>query len=168
MLMLIADWASRKNLKVRITGIDANPNIITYARKNTADYPNIDYLTMDIFNPEFSELTCDIFTATLFMHHLSDEQLVDILLKMKTQARIGIVINDLHRHWFAYHSIKLITRVFSKSEMVRNDAAVSVRRSFLKFELSNLLLSANLLNYDIRWFWAFRWQLVIRTSRPPS
>ena len=119
---------------------------------------------MQSISDEFEKLECDIFTATLFMHHLNDEEFVDIVRKMKHQARMGIVINDIHRHWFAYYSIKTLTRLFSKSEMVRNDAAVSVQRSFSKGELANMLFEATVPNFDIQWKWAFRWQLIARTN----
>lgn len=164
MLIRIAKWAQAKNIEARIIGIDANPNIVEYARKNTADYPNIEYKAMDIFSSEFNALDCDVFTATLFMHHLTDEEFVATLKKMKHQARLGIVINDIHRHWFAYYSIKTLTRLFSKSEMVRNDAAVSVKRAFSKGELANMLFAATIPDFDIDWKWAFRWQLVARTT----
>jgi hypothetical protein len=45
--------------------------------------------------------------------------------------------------------------------MVKNDAAVSVARGFKKKELIDILTRAALTNYEIRWKWAFRWQLVV-------
>ena len=75
-------------------------------------------------------------------------------------ARKGIVINDLHRHWFAYHSIKVLTRFFSKSKMVRNDAAVSVKRSFRKNEIAKILFKSGIHGFDLSWHWAFRWKVV--------
>jgi 2-polyprenyl-3-methyl-5-hydroxy-6-metoxy-1,4-benzoquinol methylase len=164
MLKLMADWFRKKNIRASITGIDANPNIIDYAQRNTSEYPEINYLSMDVLSDDFRSLSCDIFTSTLFAHHLTNEELLLLLQRMKFQARIGIIINDIHRHWLAYHSIKLLTGIFSKSPMVKNDAAVSVERSFLKQELANLLFQANIRDFAIRWFWAFRWQVVAKVS----
>lgn len=77
------------------------------------------------------------------------------------QVNLGIVINDLHRHPFAYHSIKILTRLFSKSSMVKYDAPLSVQRAFTKKELVRLMENAGIEHYKIKWKWAFRWQIVI-------
>ncbi|MEJ2004066.1 MAG: methyltransferase domain-containing protein [Cyclobacteriaceae bacterium] len=159
MLILMADWARKRGLNISFIGVDANPNIIEYARRNTRDYKEIDYCCCDIFASRYRELKCDIVTATLFTHHFTDKELIELFTTIRNQARVGLVINDIHRHWFAYHSIKVLTRIFSKSEMVRNDAAVSVKRSFLKNELSNILYKSGIHGFDMSWHWAFRWKI---------
>jgi 2-polyprenyl-3-methyl-5-hydroxy-6-metoxy-1,4-benzoquinol methylase len=147
----------------RLIGIDANPNIAAYARAHTND-PGIEFRSLDIFSPEFRKTEFDIMTGTLFFHHFTDAQLTDFFSWAAAKARLGIVINDIHRHWFAYHSIRLLTRIFSRSEMVRHDAAVSVMRAFRKDDLIEILGKAGIKNYSIRWMWAFRWQVIIRTA----
>lgn len=162
MLKLIADWARKKNQKIELTGIDANPNIVAFAKQNTSEYPEITYKAINIFSEEFRKMTFDVATSTLFTHHFTNEQLTELFGQLKQQASIGMVINDLHRHWFAYHSIKMLTAAFSRSEMVRNDAAVSVLRSFQRMEIESILSTTPINNYSIRWMWAFRWQIVSR------
>ena len=161
MLKLVASWARRNKLEVDLVGVDANPNIIRYAEKITLAFPEIRYQTLDIFSAEFEALKYDVLLATLFTHHFEDDQLAQLLSRVQRQARLGVVINDLHRHWFAFYSIKMLTRLFSKSAMVRNDAAVSVLRAFLKKEWVDLMHKADIENYRIRWMWAFRWQIII-------
>ena len=75
-----------------------------------------------------------------------------------------VVINDLHRHWFAFHSIGALTSVFSKSEMVKHDSKLSVLRSFKRTELDELLKRGGFNNFSIKWMWAFRWQICIQTK----
>src|SRR4051794_12863067 len=43
MLRLLSAWASKRGVKLRLTGIDANPHIIEFARKRCADYPEISF-----------------------------------------------------------------------------------------------------------------------------
>ncbi|MEM9887196.1 MAG: methyltransferase domain-containing protein [Bacteroidota bacterium] len=160
-LMLMADWARRANRNIRFIGIDANPNIVTYAEKNCKDYPEISFETLNIFSPEFRSLKCDILHASLFTHHFTQEQLFELFSTFKQQAQIGIIINDLHRHFLAYYSIKWITRFFSKSPMVQHDAALSVARSFRKADLEEIMQKNKMTNYELSWKWAFRWKLVI-------
>lgn len=139
MMMLMAAWARKRNLSARFWGIDANDYIISYAQNHTADFPEIGYYNLNVFSPEFTQQQYDIVTCTLFCHHFTDDELIELFRNLKQQIRVGIVINDLHRHWFAYHSIKWLTRWFSKSYLVRNDAKLSVKRSFRKADWERIL-----------------------------
>jgi 2-polyprenyl-3-methyl-5-hydroxy-6-metoxy-1,4-benzoquinol methylase len=161
MLKILSGSFKRKKIDAAFTGIDANPNIIAYAIVNSIDYLDISYQTLDIFSSEFRSEQYDIVFATLFFHHFTEDQLVEIFSSLKEQTKIGIVINDLHRHWLAYYSIKLLTTLFSKSPMVKNDAPLSVHRGFKKNELIKTLEKAGIKNYSLKWMWAFRWQLII-------
>lgn len=151
----IVKWGKRKGYELRVTGIDANPHIIGFARRNN---PEISFITQDVFQ---NKTRYDIITATLFVHHFNDDQLVTLFKSMKEYSRMGVVINDIHRHALSYHSIKLLTKLFSKSAMVKFDAPLSVRRAFKKNELIDILARAGIKDYQIRWKWAFRYQIVI-------
>lgn len=150
--------ASFPRTKVRVEGIDANPHIIEFARKNCSTFSNITFKVLDVFS---NATQYDIITATLFVHHFTDEQLVALLKSMKQHARLGVVINDIHRHSLSYHSIKWLTSLFSRSAMVKFDAPLSVRRAFKRRELADILRKAGITNYELNWKWAFRWQLII-------
>jgi 2-polyprenyl-3-methyl-5-hydroxy-6-metoxy-1,4-benzoquinol methylase len=144
-----------------LIGIDANKNIAQYAHHHVAEFPEVSIIAEDILGGNFRAKEFDIALATLFLHHFSSSQLIDIFRNLKHQARIGIVINDLHRHWLAYYSIKLLTTFFSRSSMVKFAAPLSVLRSFTKKELIEILKQAGIENYSLKWKWAFRWQLII-------
>jgi len=162
MLRLIDRWARKNNKKVKLIGIDANPNIIGFAKNNLNELPQIEFKAIDIFSSEFQSLQCDILIGTLFFHHFSQQQLSSFFKALKKQVRVGIVINDIHRHTLAYHSIKMLTSLFSKSAMVKFDAPLSVLRAFTRNELKEILTNAGITKYSIQWYWAFRWQVVIR------
>jgi len=161
MLKLIAKWAEKHDILVELIGIDANRHVVTFAENNCAGFDNINFKTVNIFSAEFEKIECDIFISTLFTHHFTEDELKSLFIKLHQQATLGVVINDIHRHFLAYHSIKLLTSLFSKSEMVKNDACLSVARAFHKNELVNILRKAQISNYSIGWYWAFRWQVVI-------
>jgi hypothetical protein len=114
-----------------------------------------------VFDPSLLQEQFDIITATLFLHHFKEEELIQLLKTWKQQARLGIVINDLHRHPFAYYSIKALTSLFSRSAMVKFDAPLSVLRGFTRDEWLFLLKNAGISKYTLRWRWAFRWQIII-------
>lgn len=160
MLLKIAKWAKQKGIKVQFYGFDANPNVTKYAIEHCKDFPEIEIHTENIFSNEFSERKFDILLCTLFLHHFSEKQL-NILLKQFKKQSEKVIINDLHRHWFAYYSIKWLTKVFSKSPMVQNDACLSVWRAFSQTDLKYILHKAEIHEYQLKWRWAFRWKLII-------
>ncbi len=168
MLMVMADWAKKRGINAQFIGIDANDFMIDFGTKRTANYQNISYLHQDIYSDEFKEKSFDIVTMTLFCHHFSDESLITLLQQLKKQTRIGIVINDIHRHWFAYHSIAWITKLFLKSYLVKNDAKLSVWRAFVREDLEKIIQKSGFTKCSIRWKWAFRWEVVLYNDSPES
>ncbi|MEB2773702.1 methyltransferase domain-containing protein [Algoriphagus sp. D3-2-R+10] len=161
MIRVMAEWAKSQKKEVNFTGIDANRNIIALATVRLADLSEVSWRVQNVFEPEFSEEKVDISTCTLFTHHFTDIELVGLLKSLQAKSKLGIVINDLHRHWFAYNSIKILTRLFSKSEMVRHDASLSVLRSFSRNDWERILDKAGIADFTISWNWAFRWQVNI-------
>ncbi|MBO2030133.1 methyltransferase domain-containing protein [Siccationidurans ginsengisoli] len=161
----MARWARRHNVPLAAEGIDANDFMLTYAAAKSRDYPEITYRQADIFSPEFAAQEYDVLTASLFCHHFTDEELVGLLRDWRRQAGLAVIINDLHRHPLAYYSIKYLTRLLGGSRLVQNDAPLSVARAFSRQDWVRLLAAAGIRNYDLRWCWAFRWQVVIYAER---
>lgn len=161
-LRQIARWARRHAIPVELTGIDANPFMLDYAASKARQYPEINFRRQDIFSAEFQAQPFDILTCSLFCHHFSDAALVDLLPKWQQQAGVAVIINDLHRHPLAYHSIRWLTRLFRGSYLVQNDAPLSVARAFTRLNWQQLLQQAGIRQYTLRWRWAFRWQVIIR------
>jgi hypothetical protein len=104
----------------------------------------------------------DLIFNSLFCHHFDDDDLVAMLKWMNKNSKKGFFIGDLHRHWLAYFSIKWLTKLFSKSYLVKNDAPLSVQRGFTKNEWQILLQKAGIKNYNISWCWAFRHLIVVK------
>jgi hypothetical protein len=89
---------------------------------------------------------------------------VDMLRWMKNNTIKGFFINDLQRHPFAYHSIKILTKIFSRSYLVKNDGPISVLRGFRKNEWMQLIEKAGITKYSIYWRWAFRYLVVVKNE----
>jgi 2-polyprenyl-3-methyl-5-hydroxy-6-metoxy-1,4-benzoquinol methylase len=157
-LRVIKKWAAEKNLTVELTGIDINEECIIYAKSVTAN-AGIHFISSDYKRVEFHEEPHIIFSS-LFCHHFTDEALVYMIGWLRRKSLTGFFINDLHRHPVAYYAIKLVTRLFSKSYLVKNDAPLSVERSFKKRDLQKLFFKADISNYSIEWKWAFRWLVI--------
>ncbi len=161
MLRAIADWAIKNNKTVNLIGVDWNPVMIKYAQQNSSQYPNITFHTMNVFDDTLMKMNADITMNSLFCHHFDNEELITLVKRMVQLASQNVIINDLHRNWFAYYSIKIITGIFSKTYLVKYDAPLSVARSLSRKEWQHILATAGITNYRLKWMWAWRWQLII-------
>ncbi|ALI98545.1 methyltransferase domain-containing protein [Rufibacter tibetensis] len=159
-LRMVARWARKRNQPVELVGIDANAFMLDYSAALSQEYPEITYRQADVFSPEFAQQQFDIVICSLFLHHFSDQPLASLLAQLKKQVRVAVLINDLHRHPLAFYSIKTLTQLFSRSYLVKNDAPLSVLRAFSRTDWKRILRMANIKAYQMRWKWAFRWQLV--------
>ena len=114
------------------------------------------WITSDYSVVDFSNNKPSIIFSSLFCHHFNEQELELMLQWMHRNSALGFFINDLHRHTLAYHSIRILTSLFSKSYLVKHDAPLSVARGFTKKEWQVLLEKASLKNYTVSWKWAFR------------
>jgi hypothetical protein len=151
-------WARHINLPVRLTGIDINPECIIYAQGNPEN-KNINFITSD-YRLAVLDPKPDIVFSSLFCHHFTDQDLVTMLQWMKRNSYSGFFINDLHRHPLAYYSIRLLTVLFSKSYLVKNDAPLSVQRGFKRNDWFRLMHQAGIHYFKCDWRWAFRWLII--------
>lgn len=160
-LRVLDRWCRRHRVHVRVMGIDNNPHCLAVAQQRwTGD--NAEWICSDYREVCFADERPDIIFSSLFCHHFTDEELVDQLRWMETNAGAGWFVNDLQRHPLAYYSIRLLTAVLSGSYLVRNDAPLSVLRGFRREEWKRLLKEAGTGAWQIRWKWAFRWLVVRR------
>ncbi|WDF55029.1 methyltransferase domain-containing protein [Mucilaginibacter sp. KACC 22063] len=162
-LIAIAQWARKLNINLKLTGVDAAPAAINFARQQSAAFPNIGYVKADVLQDNFAENQFDVIISSLFTHHFTDDEWVALISKMYRAAKRGIIITDLHRHWVLYYAVVAITRLFN-NKMASYDGPLSVQRSFTRKELKKLLAMAGIKNYRLQWRWAFRWRIVIYKS----
>ena len=73
----------------------------------------------------------DVVICTLLTHHLTNPQIVQFLEWAERTARRGWFVNDLHRKAVPYHLFRLLVRFTNLHPFVKNDGAVSIRRSFV-------------------------------------
>ena len=158
-LAAIYRYCRKKNITVNFIGIDMNVECIAFAKKQYPQLP-CQWMCSDYSVVNFGEQKPTIIFSSLFCHHFTNEQLVLMLQWLQQNSIKGFFINDLHRHWLAFYLIKYITRVFSKSYLVKNDASLSVARSFTKADWQMLFEKAGITHYKINWRWAFRWLII--------
>jgi 2-polyprenyl-3-methyl-5-hydroxy-6-metoxy-1,4-benzoquinol methylase len=158
----IARFGKRNGYNFKLIGIDANQNTVDYANELSQDYDNIEFRAIDIFSEDFEQLDYDLVLTTLFLHHFKEDELVTFLKPVLEKAKLGIVVNDLHRHKLAYYLFKLLCTTI-KNKTIVEDGLTSVLRGFKRPELENISQQLNA-NYNLQWKWAFRFQWILKSS----
>jgi ubiquinone/menaquinone biosynthesis C-methylase UbiE len=135
----------------RIVVLDLNGKGLRLARKS---WPVVG----DALDLPFRDGTFDVVMASLFFHHLSNQNCVRVLQQMWRIAKRRVLVNDLHRNAIAYASIRALSSLFSKSRMVRHDGPVSVLRAFRPRELREI---AGMAGVPGRVYRSFPYRLVL-------
>ena len=161
MLRTLARYGKLNNYKFRLIGVDANRFTINHAINLSVDFPNISFLCVDVFEKEFNDLKYDIVLCTLTLHHFKDNEIEQIMNVFYSNAKTGIVINDLHRSSIAYRLFQLLCVAFQLNKMSKEDGLISILRGFKKADLVAFSKKLNFNNYTIQWKWAFRYQWII-------
>ena len=162
-LMAVNNWCRKKKISARFIGIDINPECIEVAAGRLGRL-SCELISSDYKLAALTTSKPDIIFSSLFCHHFTDEELVYMLQWMRTNAASGFFINDLQRHPLAYYSIQILTKIFSSSYLVKNDAPLSVQRGFKKDEWEILLRAAGIPAYTVQWKWAFRYLITVSTA----
>ena len=157
MLRRIARWAARRGVDAELVGIDLNPRSAPAAEAHTPPGLPIRYLTGDY--ADCAGGGWDTVVSSLVAHHMSRAQLVAFLRFMEREARLGWLVNDLHRHGVAYRGFPLLAWAARWHPIVRHDGALSIARSYRAAEWPPILAEAGV--GDARVFRAFPFRLCV-------
>ena len=137
----VVRWARERGHRVRITAVDIHETTLDSAREHVerelgADAP-IELVRADAKElvDRYGPLSFDYVHAGMFLHHLSEIEILTVLRIMDRVAKRGGVWNDLVRSRVAMAGIWALT--LGKSDMIKHDARVSVRAGFTKAEVRN-------------------------------
>lgn len=159
-LKAIANWSKKEGYNINLNGVDLKEDCITYAKNNCSNYDSINFSCEDFRNAFSEQIPINIVHASLFCHHFTETEIIDFI-KLCSKNKAIFVINDLERNLIAYYSIKLLTKLFSKSPLVKNDAPLSVLRGFKKTEWISILQKSGIENYTVKNRWAFRHLVIV-------
>ena len=151
MLRRIAHWADRRGVSVELVGVDLNPRSETAARAHGGA---IRYVTGDY--ADLAGEPWDVIVSSLVAHHMTHAQLIAFLRFMEVHAKIGWLVNDLHRHRFAHLGFPLLATLARWHPMVRHDGTLSIARSYRPDEWPPILAEAGIADAVVRRVFPFR------------
>jgi ubiquinone/menaquinone biosynthesis C-methylase UbiE len=125
-----------------ITNLDYNR-----VNLNQAPHPK---LIADAFELPFLPQSFDYVLCSLFIHHFSDEQIRVLLRAFYAVARRALIVCDLERHIVPYWFLPLASVFFGWRRLTVHDGMISIRASFRRDELAQLITSAGIQGAELQ------------------
>jgi 2-polyprenyl-3-methyl-5-hydroxy-6-metoxy-1,4-benzoquinol methylase len=94
----------------------------------------------------------DYVTCSLFLHHFTDAQIVELLKGFRAVAKRAVLVNDLERNFLAEAFVPATRWIFKWDSVVVHDAPISVAAGFKARELLALAQQAGLTGAKV---WTF-------------
>lgn len=139
--LAINRWAMKQGRPVEWTCLERSVHAGRLARRavKAAHDLQIQVVEEDVFDHKPEE-PYDHAIGSMFFHHLSDEEILALLDRLRMYVRGSVLINDLERCGVCYHGFAAMAWLFSPA--VRHDALLSIRRGFRPGGLRSLLARA--------------------------
>ena len=121
----------------------------------------IRFFTADVLNEPIHS-GFDLITCSLFLHHLDDCEVKELLKKLSASTE-HVLISDLVRSRFHYLSVWLGVHLLSRSPIVHADGPLSIRGAFTIAEMKALAVESGMPTAVIRS--AFPCRMLLSWSR---
>lgn len=133
--LAVRRWGEAHGHDLRITATDVHPLTLELAREHVGGAPGIEVTRLDALamRESLAARSFDYVHAGMFLHHLSEVEVLTVLAGMDRVAARGIVWNDLVRSRLNLAFITLLT--IGRSEIIKHDARASVRAGFTRREV---------------------------------
>ncbi len=156
-------WADMNQIDLKITLVDITEEACEEARHYFRDEPRVQVMQRDLF--DLQEKSVDVVTGTQFVHHFAADELHNVIQSMLKVSRLGVVINDIHRHWIPWAAVWLTVRLISNNRYILNDGPLSVAKGFCADDWKHLRKTLDLPEMFFSWRLLFRYMVVIRKSK---
>jgi 2-polyprenyl-3-methyl-5-hydroxy-6-metoxy-1,4-benzoquinol methylase len=130
----LARWAKRDGLLLEVTGIDPDPRAI-HAAGRAPNPDGVRFHALESSALVDAALRFDFVVSNHVLHHLTAEQLTDLLIDCELLCRNLAIHSDIRRSRLAYAEYWLATLVLFRGSFVREDGLISIRRSYTEAEL---------------------------------
>jgi 2-polyprenyl-3-methyl-5-hydroxy-6-metoxy-1,4-benzoquinol methylase len=161
----IARRARRRGFALQVQGCDISDTALKHAALDASHAGElVKFIHADVLAEPLPQHYTFII-STLFLHHLSDAQIVVLLRKLAANAD-HLLISDLIRGPSGYTLAWLGTRLLSRSHIVHEDGLRSVRAALTLDEARALAEEAGLHDAQFERHWPRRF--LMTWSRPPD
>jgi ubiquinone/menaquinone biosynthesis C-methylase UbiE len=159
---VVADWCHARGITSNIAALDLSERNLRLARSRLGINKAVQLVRGDSLSLPFADRSFDVVTASLFLHHFKDEDVVRLLREFARVARRALIVNDLIRNRVPYWFARLTGPLLAKSYLTRYDGPASVLRGFTLAEMASLAEQAGLRRITLRRRFPYRLSLIAR------
>ena len=156
---VIINWAHKHRIDLKLWGLDLSARNLALTH-NTSDRPFDTRIQADALHLPFKAGSVDYYISSLFLHHLSPDNVKKLLTETFQCANKGIIMSDLTRGWLPQVAFKISQPIFARNFLTRHDGMASIRRAYTPDELLHLAQAAGLSNARVYKHWGWRMTLV--------
>jgi ubiquinone/menaquinone biosynthesis C-methylase UbiE len=156
LLRVTATWARQTKRHLRAVGLELNERMAESINEDSDRFGEISSVCGNALELPFPDAQFDYVICSLVTHHLTDEQVVQVLQEMSRVAKRRIFVIDLHRHPIAYLLYTTLGKLVLHNRLIRHDGALSILRSFKTDELLELAQRAGLRDVSVERHFPYR------------
>ena len=162
----VAEFCRLRGLKTFVAAVDISERNLRVSKTRLEVSSEVHLVQADSLKLPFGARSFDFVTASLFLHHFRDEDVVRLLTDFGRIARRAVIVNDLVRNLVPYYFARIAFPILATSFLTRNDGPVSVLRAFTPDEMNELARKAGLKNLKVKRVFPYRLSLVADVSSP--
>jgi 2-polyprenyl-3-methyl-5-hydroxy-6-metoxy-1,4-benzoquinol methylase len=153
----VAKLAARHGIPIETHGCDINSTAVEYAQQaaQRAAISSARFFQLNALTDSLPE-DYDVMMCTLFLHHLENNDIKQLLSRMAKSAYWCVLVDDLCRNRLGYLYAWVGGRLLTRSHIVHTDGPLSVRAAFTIAEFRQLAEDAGLHNARFRRHWPQR------------
>ena len=157
MLRKFYAFAERDGFTLQLYGCDFSKKAISFA-EDLAKQANatIKFLEADVTEQGPLPVQADFVICSLFLHHFTEDQVVEILQKLDQTAKQFVLVHDLRRTRLGYAICWVGVHALTTSRVVRTDGLLSVRAAFSVVEIQDILHTAGIESTNLTTGWPQR------------
>jgi ubiquinone/menaquinone biosynthesis C-methylase UbiE len=165
--LAITRRARARRRPVKVTATDFHATTLDFARRHTADDPDVTVESADALALPYPDGAFDFALCSTALHHFDDRgDAMRVLREMDRVARHGVVVNDLARSRPALLGAQLLAvTLWRRHPVTAHDGPLSIRRAYTPPELRDLAEDAGLRDFTVHAHFPFRLALVIDRTR---
>jgi len=122
-------------------------------------------LVADALNLPFPDSAFDLISCSLFVHHLSPDQVTQFARESLRVCRHAVLVNDLIRHPLHLALVYAGTPLY-RSRITRHDAPASVRQAYTIEEMREFFGEAGAASVEIQRHYLYRMGVIAWKEKP--
>jgi 2-polyprenyl-3-methyl-5-hydroxy-6-metoxy-1,4-benzoquinol methylase len=162
-MIRLAQLARRRGVALEAHGCDVSATAVAHAQSaaTRAEIPAAHFFPLNALVDSLPD-GYDAILCTLFLHHLAEEDGVELLRRMAAATRRAVLVDDLVRTRLGFLLVLVGSYLLTRSPIVHVDGPLSVRAALSLDEARELAERAGLRDATIRRHWPERFLLAWR------